>query len=175
MILKKVVSISCPTAHHLVHSAHDSDLEDEHLRKMLASLPYVREREEKEGQARAYLSEREILMVQSSRNPEVSGKPAARCVQKRGANAQRIQACHSRRESLMARSSRELEVSGKLMRCFRATVSPVRTRFPKETEVANRFERSVHSVFKFEDPANVGNLFLMETRIICLIKQDLNL
>ena len=47
----------------LIHSAYDSaesiatppdsDLEDEQLRKMLASPLYIREREESEGQARA--------------------------------------------------------------------------------------------------------------------------
>ena len=36
----------------------DSDLEDEQLRKMLASPLYIREREENEGQARAYHSEK---------------------------------------------------------------------------------------------------------------------
>ena len=63
----------------LVHSAYDSaesiatppdsDLEDEQLRKVLASPLFVREREENEGQARAYHSERESLMIHSSRNP----------------------------------------------------------------------------------------------------------
>ena len=71
----------------LVHSAYDSaegiaapphsDLEDEQLRKMLASPLCVREREENEGQARAYHSERESLMASSSRELEVSGKPDA--------------------------------------------------------------------------------------------------
>ena len=112
----------------LVHSAYDSaesiatpadsDLEDEQLRKMLASPLYKRAREENEEQARAYHSERESLMIQSSRDPEVSGKPDAECVQKREANAQRTQAYHSRRESLMASSSRELEVSWKLDAIF---------------------------------------------------------
>ena len=55
----------------------DSDLEDEQLRKLLASSLYLREREENEGQARAYHSERESLMIHSSRNPEVSEKPDA--------------------------------------------------------------------------------------------------
>ena len=91
----------------------DSDLEDEQLRKLLASPLHRREREENEGQPRAYHPERESLMVRSSRNPEVSGKTDAECVQKRRENAQRTQAYHSRRESLMASSSRELEVSGK--------------------------------------------------------------
>ena len=52
-------------------------------------------------------------MINSSRNPEVSVKPDAECVQKREANAQRTQAYHSKRESLMTSSSRDLEVSGK--------------------------------------------------------------
>ena len=78
----------------------DSDLEDEQLRKMLASPLYVREREENEGQARAYHPERESLMIHSSRNPAVSGEPGAECVQKPEASAQRTQADHSRREKL---------------------------------------------------------------------------
>ena len=116
-----VKPLSCSQS--LVHSAYDSaesiattpdsDLEDEQLSKMLASPLYAREREENEGRARAYHSERESLMIHSSRNPEVSGKPDAECVQKREANAQQKQAYHSRRESLMASSSRDLEVSGK--------------------------------------------------------------
>ena len=53
----------------------DSDLEDEQLRKMLASPPYT----------------------------EVSGKPDAESAQKREANAQRAQAYHSWRESLMTK------------------------------------------------------------------------
>ena len=55
----------------------DSELEDEQLRKMLASPLYVRERDENEGQARPHHSERESLMIHSSRNPETSGKPDA--------------------------------------------------------------------------------------------------
>ena len=88
----------------LIHSASDSaestatppdsDLEDEQLRKMLASPLYFQEREENEAQVRACHSERESSMVSSSRNPEVSGKPDAECVQKRDANAQRTQAHH---------------------------------------------------------------------------------
>ena len=55
----------------------------------------------------------ECLTIHSSRNPEVSGKFDAKCVQKREANAQRTQARHSRRENLMTSSSRDLEVSRK--------------------------------------------------------------
>ena len=105
------------------HSACDSaesiatppnwDLEDEQLREVLASPLKIQEREENEGQARAYHSERESLMINSSRNAEVSGKPDAECVQKREANAQRTQAHHLERESLMTSFSRDPEVSGK--------------------------------------------------------------
>ena len=38
----------------------DSDFEDEQYRKMLASPLYIQEREENEGQTRAYHSEQEI-------------------------------------------------------------------------------------------------------------------
>ena len=143
----------------LVHSAYDSaesiatppdsDLEDEQIRKMLASPLYLRERAENEGQARAFHSERESLMVQSSRNPEVSGKHDAECVQKREANAQRTQAYHSRREILMASSSRELEVSGKLDAMYSCLSESSQNTFSerdRSNEPGNRFERSVHSV-----------------------------
>ena len=162
-----VKPLSC--SHSLIHSAYDSaesiatppdsDLEDEQLRTMLASPLYIREREENEGQARACHSDRESLMIHSSRNPEVSGKPDAECVQKRAVNAQRTQACHSRRESLMTSSSRELEVSGKLDAEFSCHSESSQSTFSKETEVThweNRFESSVHSVFKFADPAFIG-------------------
>ena len=49
------------------------------------------------------------------------------------------------------------------MRCFHVTVSQVRTRFQKETEVTNReiVSRVIfHSVFRFADPANVGKSLL---------------
>ena len=142
-----VKKLSCSQS--LVHSAYDSaesiatppdsDLDDEQLRKMPASPLCIWEREENAGQARPYHSERLSLMVQSYRNPEVSGKPDAECVHKREANAQRTQAYHSRRDSLTVSSSRESsKFQGNLMRCFRATVNRVRTRFPKETEVTNR-------------------------------------
>ena len=65
------------------------DLEDERLRKMFASPLYIQERAENEGQTRAYHSERESLMINSSRSPEVSGKLDAECVEKVEANAQR--------------------------------------------------------------------------------------
>ena len=46
---------------------------------------------------------------------------------------------------------------------FHATLNRVKTQLPKETEVMNRetvFENSVHSVFRFADPANVGKTLL---------------
>ena len=145
---------------------------------MLASRLYTPEREENEGQARAYHSERESLMIHSSRNREVSGKLDAECVQKREANAQRAQACHSRRESSMTNSSRDLEVSGKpdaVFSCLSESSQNTFSERDRSNERRNRFESSVHYVFGFADPANVGNHFLMETRITCLIKQGLNL
>ena len=48
------------------------DLEDEQLRKLLASPLYIQEREENEGQTQAYHSERESLMINSSRSPSWS-------------------------------------------------------------------------------------------------------
>ena len=101
MILEEIDVKPLSYSQSLIHSAYDSaesiatppdsDLEDEQLRKMKASPLYIREREKNEGQARACHFERESLMIHSSRNPEVSGKLDAECVQKREANAQRTQ------------------------------------------------------------------------------------
>ena len=102
-------------------------------------------------------------MIQSSRNPEVLGKLDAECVQMREANAQRTQGYHSRRESLMASSSRGLEVSGKLDAMFSCLSESNQNTFSgreRSNEPGNRFESSVHSVFKFADPANVGKSLL---------------
>ena len=153
----------------LIHSAYDSaqgiatspdsDLDDEQLRKMLASPLDRREREENEGQARAYHSERESLTIHSSRNPEVSGKPDAECVQKREANAQRTQAYHSRRESLMKSSSRDFDVSGKpdaVFSCHSESSQNTFSERDRSNEPENRFGCRVHSVFRFADPANIG-------------------
>ena len=69
-----------------------TDLEDGHLRKMLASPLNIQGREE---------------ISEPSRAPEASGKPEAMEMQERGASAQRSQADHSRRESLMSSLSQE--------------------------------------------------------------------
>ena len=135
----------------LIHSACNSaesfatppgsDLEDEQLRKLLASPLNIQEREENEGQARAYHSERESLMIQSSRNPEVSGKPDAWCVQKREAKS---------RESLMSSSSRDFQVSRELDAMFSCHSESSQNTFSerdRRNEPGNRFESSVHSVF----------------------------
>ena len=101
-------------------------------------------------------------MVQFSRNLEVSGKPDAECVQKR-ANAQRTKAYRSRRESLMTSCSRELEVSGKLDAMFSCRSESSQNMFSerdRSSEPGNRFESSVHSVFRFADPANIGTSLL---------------
>ena len=146
-----------------IATSPDTDLEDEQIRKMLASPQYIRERSENEGQARAYHSKRESLTIQSSRNPEASVKPDAECVQKREATAQRTQACHSRRESLMTSSSRDLEVSRKSDAMFSCHIESSQNTFSernRSNESGNRFESIVHSVFRFADPANVGKSLL---------------
>ena len=139
----------------LIHSAYDSaesiatppdsHLEDEQLRKMLPSPLYSQEREENEVQARACHSERESLMINSSRNLD------AECVQKREANAQRTQAYHSKRESLMTSSSRDLEVSGRpdaVFPCHSESSQNTFSERDRNNEPGNRFESSVHSVLK---------------------------
>ena len=124
-------------------------LEDEHLRKMQASPLNMPKREENEGPARAYQSERESLMIISPQNPEVSGRPDAECVQKREANAQQTQAYHSKRESLIT-SSRDLEVSGKPDAVLSGHSESSQNTFSerdRSNEPGNRFETSVRSVF----------------------------
>ena len=79
--------LSCSQS--LIHSAYDSaealrrhptrtSKTNNYVRCWLHHCIYGNERET-EGQARAYHSERESLMINSSRNPEVSGKPDAGC------------------------------------------------------------------------------------------------
>ena len=111
------------------------------------------------------------LMLASSLYTEVSGKLWA--------NAQRAQAYHSRRESLMSSSSRDLEASGQLDAVFSCHKESSQNTFhPKETEVTNRETVSRVVFIPFSElltRRKFVNLFLMVTRIICLIKQDLNL
>ena len=109
----------------------DSDFEDEQLRKMLAS----------------------------PLKTEVSEKLDAESVQKREANAQRAQAYHSRRESLMSSSSRDLEASGQpdtVLSCHSESSQNTFSKRDRSNEAGNRFESSVHSVFRIADPAKVG-------------------
>ena len=122
----------------LIHSAYDSaesiadsNLEDEQLRKLLASPLYIQERE---GD------------FVSSRKHRVSWKPDAMVEQQREASAQRTQADHSRRESLMSSSSREPRVSVKPDAMFSFDNEPPLHKFEQETEATNR-ETSSRVVF----------------------------
>ena len=73
--IEEIGAIPLSYSQSLIHLAYDSaqsittppgsDLEDEQLRKMLASPLYVHEREENEGQTRACHSRRESLMTSS--------------------------------------------------------------------------------------------------------------
>ena len=129
----------------LIHSAYDSaesiatppdsDLEDEQLRMVLAS----------------------------PLKTEVSVKPDAECVQKREANAQRVQAYHSRRESLTSSSSRDLEASGHLVTVFSCHSESSQNTFSereRSNEPGNRFESGVHSVLRIAGPAKVAKSLL---------------
>ena len=130
----------------LIHSAHDStesiatppdsDLEDQQLRKMLASPLYT----------------------------EVSVKPDAESAQKREANAQRTQSLSLKTRKFDVKFfSRLTNLQGNLVQCFRATVNRVITRFPKETEVTNRetVSRVVFILFlELLTPTNVGKILL---------------
>ena len=84
-------------------------------------------------------------------------------VQKREASAQRTQADHLRRESLMSSSSREPRVSGKPDAMFSFDSEPTLNTFLRRNrgnELGDQFESSVHSVFRFADPSNVGRSLL---------------
>ena len=70
---------------------------------------------------------------------------------------------NSRRESLMASSRRELEVSGKIdamLSCHKESSQNTFSARDRSNEPGNRLERSVHSVSKIADPANVGKSLL---------------
>ena len=167
-----VKPLSCSQS--LTHSAYasaasiatppDSDLEDEQLRKMLASPLYLREREEDEGQARAYHSKRESLVVHSSRNLEVSGKPT-RSVYRSEKQMHNEHKLITQDEKAWCQVPLEiLKLQGNLMQCFHATVNRVRTRFPKETGVTNRETVSRVVFILFLDLLTrqmLGNHFLM--------------
>ena len=129
----------------LIHSAYDSaesiatppdsDLEDEQLRMVLASPLYA----------------------------AVLGKLDAKSVQKREANAQRVQTYHSRRESSISSSSRDLESKGQLVAVFSCHSEPSQNTFSerdRSNEPGNRFDSSAHSVFRFDDPAKVAKFLL---------------
>ena len=78
----------------------------------------------------------------------------------------------------MTSFSRYPEVPGKPDAVFSCHSEPSQNTLSerdRSNEPGNRFESGVHSVFRFADPANVGNLFLMGTKIICLIRQGLKL
>ena len=118
-------------------SIADSDLEDEQLRKMLASPLYIQERE---GD------------FDSSRKPRASGTLDAMVVQKRETSAQRTHADHSRRESLRSSSSREPRVSGLPDAMFPFDSEPTLNTFSvrnRSNEPGDQFESSVHSVVRF--------------------------
>ena len=137
----KLVSSHCPN-YDSAESIADSDLEDEHLRKMLASPLFVQERE---GD------------FDSSRKHRVSGKPDAIFVQKREASAQRTQADHSRRESSMSSSSQEHRVSVKPDAMFSLDNEPTLHTFlarNRGNELGDQFEVSVHYVFRCADQSN---------------------
>ena len=76
-------------------------------------------------------------------------------------------------------SSRKPRVSGKPDAMFSFDNDPTLNTFSarnRGNEPGDQFESSVHSVFRFADPSNVGeDLFLKVTRVICLIKQGLSL
>ena len=79
----------------------------------------------------------------------------------------------------MTSSSRDLEVSGKLDAVFSChSESSQNTFSERETEAMNQETVSRVVVILFSDLLTwqmLGNHFLMEIKIICLVKQGLNL
>ena len=77
--------------------------------------------------------------------------------------AQRTQPYHSGRESLMSSSSRDLEASGKpdaVLSCHSESSQNTFSKRDQSNESGNRFESSVHPVFRTADPANVRKSLL---------------
>ena len=62
-----------------------------------------------------------------------------------------------------------------LFSCHSASSQNTPSERDRSNEPGIRFESSVHSVFRFADPANVGTLCLMGAKIICSVKQEWNI
>ena len=72
-------------------------------------------------------------------------------------------ACHSRRETLMTSSSRDLKVSGKpdaVLSCHTELGPNTFSERNQRNEPGNRFENSVHSVFRVAEPSSAGKSLL---------------
>ena len=72
-------------------------------------------------------------------------------------------ACHSRRETLMTSSSRDLKVSGKpdaVLSCPSELGPNTFSERNQSNEPGNRFENSVHSVFRVAEPSSAGKSLL---------------
>ena len=151
-----VKQLSCSES--LVHSAcdsaesiatpPDSDLEDEQLRKMLSTPLKIREREENEGQTQAYHSERESLMIHSSRYQgnlmwSVYRSEKQMHNEHKQVTTQDWKVCS--KFVKRSRSFRELDAM-----FSRHSESSQNTFFERDrsNESGNRFESSVHSVLK---------------------------
>ena len=129
-------------------SIADSDLEDGKLRKKkkkLASPLYRQDRED----------------CSPSRIPTAPGKPAA-MIQERGASAKRTQADRSRRESLTSSSCQEPRATGKPAAMFHEEA--------RNREINSRVLFSKTLICQIWE-----HLFLKATKIICPVRQDLNL
>ena len=134
---------------------------------MLTPPLKMRGTRENEGQERAYHSERESLMINSSRNPEVSGKLDAECTE-----------ATSKCTTNTSSSLETRNIDDKFVSSFEVSRKPdavfsfhnessqnMFSRRDQSNEPGNRFESGSHSVFKFSDLAKVGKHILMGTRV----------
>ena len=130
----------------------DSDIDDEQIRKMLVSQLYIRDREKSEWQKSSSL-----LWTRKLNAPFF--------LESRGFRETRCDVCTEARSKCKATSSLSLRTR-KLVDRF----------VPRDQS----FKETWYDVFMsrcFSDLQTqqvFGNHFLMETRIICLIKQNLN-
>ena len=128
-------------------SIADSDLEDGELRNMLASPLFLREREENSG---------------SSRRPTASGNQKQWQYRREGQVHNVLKLITEEEKARCQVHLKSRERLGNRMQCF-------------HQRAPNRETSSRVLFFKFADPSNWEDLFLRTMKIICSVRQDLNL
>ena len=189
MVLRELVSNRCPTANHwyIQRTIRQKALrrrptltsKTSHYARCWLSPLKIQEPEENEGHTRPCHSERASLMVHTCRNPEEYHGNQMRSVYRSEKQMHNEHKLITQNEKDWWQVFLETpKFQGKLMQCFHATMNPVKTPFPKETEVMNRETVSRVVFILFSDLLTrqmLGNLFLMGTKIICSIRQGLKL